>query len=111
MAAALFLAWGNPFGGAAADELVLPQAVERNQSIEVVYRLESPTTGHGFLDIEWSDVDGRVVERRRIPVDLTDAAQMAFQLDIRRAVTMKNRTRCPSFIRRHRSEREQISSR
>ncbi len=90
MAAALFLAWGNPFGGAAADELVLPQAVERNQSIEVVYRLESPTTGHGFLDIEWSDVDGRVVERRRIPVDLTDAAQMAFQLDIRRAVTMKN---------------------
>jgi hypothetical protein len=68
----------------------LPQALERNQSIEVVYRLEHPTTGQGFLDVEWSDVDGRVIERRRIPLDLTNASQVAFPLDTGRALTMKN---------------------
>jgi hypothetical protein len=90
-AAALFVAGGILLGGAAsADQLVLPQAVERNQSIEVFYRFETPITGQGFLDIEWSDVAGRVVERRRIPLDLTDAAVVSFPLDTRRAVTMKN---------------------
>jgi len=81
----------SPGATAAADELVLPQAVERNQSVEVVYRFNKPATGHGFLDVEWSDVDGRLVERRRIPLDLADAAEVAFLLDGRRAVTMKNR--------------------
>ena len=89
--AALFLALGNPAGDAAADELALPKAVERTQPIEVAYRFEHPATGHGFLDIEWSDVDGRLVERRRIPLDIADAAEVAFPLDTRRAVTMKNR--------------------
>jgi len=91
MGAALFLALGNPLGDAAADELVPPDAVERTQPIEVAYRFEHPATGHGFLDIEWSDVDGRLVERRRIPLDLADAAEVAFPLDATRAVTMKNR--------------------
>jgi Beta-galactosidase len=87
----LILASGNLLSGAAsADQLVLAQAVERNQSIEVFYRFETPVTGQGFLDIEWSDVDGRIVERRRILLDLTDAAAVAFPLDTRRAVTMKN---------------------
>jgi hypothetical protein len=85
------LAAGNPFVAvASADQLVLPPAVERNQSIEVFYRFETPLTGQGFLDIEWSDVHGRVVERRRIPLDLTDAAVVTFALDTRRAVAMKN---------------------
>ncbi len=75
---------------AAADELVLPQALERGQSTEIAYRFGTPSTGHGFLDIEWSDVDRRVVERRRIPLDLTDAPEVTFTLDIRRAVTIKN---------------------
>ena len=74
MGAALFLALGNPLDDAAADELVLPEAVERTRPIEVAYRFEHPATGHGFLDIEWSDVDGRLVERRRIPLDLAEAA-------------------------------------
>jgi hypothetical protein len=88
---ALFVAGGIFLSGtASADQLVLPQAVERNQSIEVFYRFEAPITGQGFLDIEWGDVAGRVVERRRIPLDLTDAAVVAFPLDTRRAVTMKN---------------------
>jgi hypothetical protein len=90
-AAALFVAGINLLGGAAsADQLVLPQAIARNQSIEVFYRFETPITGQGFLDIEWSDVAGRVVERRRIPLDLTNAPVVAFPLDTRRAVTMKN---------------------
>src|SRR5271167_1515930 len=47
-AAALLLGAGNPLGGtAAADQLVLPPAVERNQSIEVAYRFETPATGQG----------------------------------------------------------------
>jgi hypothetical protein len=90
-AAALLLIFGDWLGGPAiADQLVLPQAVERNQAIEVVYRLEPPATGSGFLDIDWNDVDGRLVERRRIPFELADAPQVGFSLDARRAVTMKN---------------------
>jgi hypothetical protein len=90
-ATALYLAAGNPFvAPALADQLVLPPAVERNQSIEVSYRFGTPLTGQGFLDIEWSDVHGRVVERRRIPLDLTAATAVTFALDTRRAVAMKN---------------------
>jgi Beta-galactosidase len=90
--AALLLGFASPVTGpAAADELVLPNVLERNQSAEIVYRLDGPATGHGFLDIEWSDVDGRLVERRRIPFDLAGADELVFQLDLSRAVTMKNR--------------------
>jgi len=85
-----FVLGGLTYGMAAADELVLPQAFERGQSAEVAYRFGTPSTGHGFLDIEWSDVERRVVERRRIPLDLTDASEVTFTLDIRRAVTIKN---------------------
>jgi hypothetical protein len=91
-ATALFLAAGNPLGTAAsADQLVLPQAIEQEQSSEVSYRFETPQTGRGFLDFTWSDTAGRVVQRRRIPLDLTDAAAVSFPLDTRRAITMKNR--------------------
>src|SRR5712671_6812046 len=74
----------------AADELVLPHAFERGQSAEVAYRFGRPSTRHGFLDIEWSDIDRRVVERRRMPLDLIDAPEVTFALDIRRAVNIKN---------------------
>ncbi len=91
-AAALLLIFGDWLSGPAiADQLTLPQAIERNQSIEVVYHFEKPATGHGFLDIEWSDVDGRVVERHRLPLHLAHASAVTFPLDARRAVTMKNR--------------------
>ena len=52
--------------------------------------IDKPATGHGFLDIEWTDADRRVVERRRIPLTLAGGSEVAFSLDIRRAVTMKN---------------------
>src|SRR5439155_24599491 len=40
--------------------------------------------------VAWNDVDGRLVERRRIPFELAGAPQVGFSLDARRAVTMKN---------------------
>jgi len=90
-AAALLLIFGGwRSGPAVADQLVLPQAVERNQPIEIVYRFEQPATGSGFLDVDWNDIDGRLVERRRVPFELADAPQVGFSLDARRAVTMKN---------------------
>ena len=70
-----FVLGGLTYGMAAADELVLPQAFERGQSAEVAYRFGTPSTGHGFLDIEWSDVERRVVERRRIPASAAIAAR------------------------------------
>lgn len=91
-AAAVLVSLGNSVGWpVGADELVLPQALERDQSAVVAYRFGTPTTGHGFLEIEWSDVTGRLVEQRRIPLELADASEVDFSLDIRRAVTTKNR--------------------
>ena len=90
-AVALSLIFGRLCGEAAiADELVLPPNVEPNQPAEVIYHLEKPATGQGSLDVEWRDVVGRLVERRRISVELADATELAFGLDISRAVTMKN---------------------
>jgi hypothetical protein len=89
-AAALLLIFGDWLSGpATADQPVLPQAGERNQLIKVVYRFEQ-TAGSGFLNVDWNDVDGRLVDRRRIPFELADAPQVEFSLDARRAVTMKN---------------------
>jgi len=77
-------------GAAAADELVFPKSMERNQPADFEYRFDKGLTGHGSLDIEWSDVLGRVVERRRIPVDLAEVREVVFSLDLRKAVTMGN---------------------
>src|SRR5438067_12793393 len=77
-------------GAAAADELVLPNSMERNQPADFAYRFDKGLTGRGSLDIQWSDVVGRIVERRRIPVDLADVPEVVFSLDLRRAVTTGN---------------------
>jgi len=90
-AAALLLIFGDWLAGpAGADQLVLPQAVERNQPIKVAYRFEQPATASGFLDVDWNDIDGPLVDRRHIPFELADAPQVEFSLDARLAVTMKN---------------------
>jgi hypothetical protein len=78
-------------GAASADELVSPPTIERFGTAEIVYRFGAPVTGHGFLDVHWSDTAGRVVDRRRIPLDLTDQDEARFSIDTRRAVTIKNR--------------------
>jgi hypothetical protein len=76
---------------AAADELALPQAAPRDRPIKAVYQFAGPASGRGVLEIAWRDAAGRVVEQRHIPIDVTKAADVAFLLDLRRAVTMKNR--------------------
>ena len=57
---------------------------------EFAYRFDTALTGSGSLDIEWRDFVGRMVERRRIPLNLADVAEVVFSLDLRRAVTPGN---------------------
>ena len=92
LAIAVLVSAAASIGGApaSADELAMPKTVERHSQITAAYRFDEPATGHGFLDIEWTDADGREVERRRIPLDLAAASQVTFGLDMRRAVTIKN---------------------
>ncbi len=78
-------------GAASADELAVPKSAERDRQINAAYRFDTPATGRGSLAIEWTDADGRLVERRQIPLDLAGAAQVTFPLDMRRAVTVVNR--------------------
>jgi hypothetical protein len=77
-------------GAAAADAILLPATAHHDRPIRAVYRFDSPVTGRGLLVAEWTDVLGRIVERRRLPLDLADAAEVAFSLDPSRAVTVKN---------------------
>jgi hypothetical protein len=71
----------------------MAQTVERNGSIEVAYRLDRRATGSGAFDVEWTDALRRVVERRRIPLTLVNAAEVVFSIDTRRAVAIKNTLR------------------
>ena len=64
---ALLLASGSP---ALAAEIILPStALERDHAIPAVYRTNARATGKGNLSIRWTDVHGRVVEDRKIPVE------------------------------------------
>jgi hypothetical protein len=82
---------GLACGGSGADELVVAPALERNGSAEIAYRFSEPVTGQGVLDVEWSDPTGRIIDRRRISLDLVNQDQTTFKLDTRRAVRTKNR--------------------
>ena len=74
-----------------AAEIVLPAPdLERNQTVTATYRTGSLATGKGSLEIIWSDSLGRVVERRKLPIELTDESEVRFPLDLRRAVAMQN---------------------
>ncbi len=90
VAAAAMLGLGLAARSAVADELALPQKIERDTTITAIYRFAHPATGHGFLDTEWTDTTGRVVERRHIALDLDRAAETGFALDLRRAVAIGN---------------------
>ena len=74
-----------------AAELVLPSpALERDHPVRVVYRTGGQATGKGELSLKWTDVFGRVVEDRKLAVELTDESAFGFTLDLRRAVAMTN---------------------
>jgi len=76
-------AWGADF--------VLPVGpLERTGPITIVYRTNQLATGRGDLALRWTDVHGRVVEDRKIPVEMIDENEIGFALDLRRAVSMRN---------------------
>jgi hypothetical protein len=78
----------------AADTLVLPAPVlDRNAEAPVTYRMANQITGKGTLAIHWTDSLGRVVDERKLPVELTDENEFQFSIDLRRAVAMKNTLR------------------
>lgn len=77
---------------ALAAEIVLPApALERDQPVAAIYRTNPRATGRGTLELRWTDSHGRVVEERKLPVELTDETEVGFTLDLRRAAAMKNR--------------------
>ena len=77
-----------------AGEIIVPShAMERDAVIEAVYRTNGLATGKGQLAVTWTDVHGRVVDDRKIAVELTDEDRMGFPLDLRRAAAMKNTLR------------------
>lgn len=84
----VFLTVAGHCGGA---ELKLPSlSLERDRPVAAVFRTALQATGKGELTLEWTDVLGRVVERRKLPVELTDENEIRFPLDLRRAVAMEN---------------------
>ncbi|MDR3439936.1 beta-galactosidase [Telmatospirillum sp.] len=75
-----------------AGTLLLPEpAIDRVAPWAVVYRLEHPITGTGSATLDWSDSLGRVVEERSWPITLSQVADIAFSIDLRRAVTSVNK--------------------
>ena len=74
-----------------AGQLILPAtALERDSAITAIYRTFGQATGRGELRVKWTDVYGRVVEDRAIPVQLTDETEIRFPLDLRRALAVEN---------------------
>lgn len=75
-------------------ELVLPStALERTGPVHVVFKTLPLATGRGQFSIEWTDVYGRVVDRRAVPVEMNDETDIGFDLDLRRAEAMQNEVR------------------
>jgi hypothetical protein len=88
---AVAIAAGLAAGAARADEIVLPApSVEEGQSFDLAYRLDEALSGNATLDIEWTDIDGRAVERRRVDVVLDHQSAIPFSIDTRRAVVRRN---------------------
>ena len=76
---------------AGSGEIILPSpALERDGPIRALYRTPSRATGKGTLTVKWTDGHGRLVERRNVPFELRNVAEVAFELDLRRAVAMRN---------------------
>jgi hypothetical protein len=90
--AAFVLLFGSIWCKAAAgDELVLPRSLPAGGLVEATWRFDTLLSGRGFLDVEWTDTEGRIVEQRRIALDLVNSKGITFPLDLRQAVTIKNK--------------------
>jgi hypothetical protein len=77
-------------GALGAAQLIVPAAVERDGVVHVLFKTAPLATGQGQLAIEWTDGSGRVVDLRRLRVELNDEVEIGFDLDARRAVAMRN---------------------
>jgi len=86
----IFLATVTLTNVSRAADLVFPSVVERNGPVTAIYRMSHQASGNGQLAVKWTDVFGRVVEDRTIPVQLTDETEIRFPLDLSRTVTMVN---------------------
>ncbi len=76
---------------ATAAEIVLPSgSLERTAPVTAVFRTNPQASGKGTLSIRWTDSYGRAVDERLLPVGLVDETEIAFELDLRRAVAMQN---------------------
>jgi hypothetical protein len=76
---------------AAAAEIVLPaSALERDSTITALFRTNRQATGKAVLAIRWTDALDRVVEDRKLPVELADENEIRFPLNLRRAAAMAN---------------------
>jgi hypothetical protein len=79
-----------PAAGLAAEVVLPATALERDALVTAIYRTNGQATGKGTLFLRWTDILGRVVEERQIPVELTDESEIRYPLDMRRAVAMAN---------------------
>jgi hypothetical protein len=84
---------------AAADELVLPSgSLERTQAVELTYRLSEPATGDGTIELIWTDLYDRLVEKSSSTFTLTDRTDVKLPLDLRRAVAMVNHVHAHTIL-------------
>ena len=74
---------------ALGGDLIFPSSVERDAPVPAVYRI-SRATGKGDLALRWTDVYGRLIDERKIQLELNDETEIGFSIDVRRAVAMKN---------------------
>jgi hypothetical protein len=73
-----------------ADLLLPAGPLERTGPVSIVYRTNQLATGRGELAVRWTDAHGRLIEDRKIPVELIDENEIGLTLDLRRAVSMGN---------------------
>jgi hypothetical protein len=91
-AIALSLALCRP---ASADSITLSTAgpVPPDGPITATYHLSRPIDRAGRLEVDWTDSYGRHVDRLVIPLPAGGGPDVAFTLDLRRAVSMRNELR------------------
>src|SRR5438270_2620875 len=92
LATLLLTAIGQPCGCALAlaDGLFVRNA-GKDARMDAAYRFDGPVTGRAAVDIEWTDVLGRIIDKREMRIDFSGAKQFRFSLDPSRAVTVKNK--------------------
>ena len=72
-------------------QLTLPSStLDRTGEVPVLFHLSQGFTGHAILHVHWTDSYGRVVQDKTVSADLLDETQVAFSLDLSRAIAMKN---------------------